>query len=697
MLYAVVRDISQRKAAEAALEDSRNLQQTLIESAGAVIYVFDRDDRLLLCNQQFEQIFGRRKEELLGRRREEFMPAEIAAQHADNDHQVITSGQRTSFEENTRNGDTLRTYLTVKCPIFEGERIRGVVGISTDITERKEHEEALRLYANMFEQSSEAIMVTDADNRIIRVNPALERITGYGADELRGQNPHMLASGLTPDEVYRDLWDAINSRGHWQGELWDRRKDGAIYPKWTTISAIRDANGAITHHIGLFTDITERKHAEEQIQYLAHHDKLTGLLNRHSLQDRLDQALAAAQRNHSKLALMFIDMDRFKTINDTLGHHIGDQLLIVVAQRLLDSLRACDIVARLGGDEFVVGLTDIAQASDVFPVASKIMHALNEPYRIEGKLLHSSPSIGISLYPDDGDNTELLMQNADAAMYHAKAQGRNNYQFFTAALNASAAERMELEQDLRSALRQNELELHYQLQVHADDLSPCGVEALLRWRHPRHGLVPPLKFIPIAEETGLIEPLGNWVLEEACRQVAEWRSQGLPPLRMAVNLSPHQLRSPTLVQTVTHVMQRHGILPNELELEITESAAMQDPELAIHRLQALRDLGVVLAIDDFGTGYSSLAYLKLLPVHTLKIDRSFVKDIESDENDAAICASILALAHSLNLRVIAEGVETQAQQEFLTHRQCDYLQGFLFAKPTLPDECARRLGEGRRS
>ncbi|WP_172822792.1 putative bifunctional diguanylate cyclase/phosphodiesterase [Paramagnetospirillum marisnigri] len=579
-------------------------------------------------------------------------------------------------------------------PLFDADgRFRGYRGVGRDITDQKQSELRLKLYADLFEQSNEAMLITDRDNNIILTNAALTRITGYSAEELLGCNPRILSSGQTSAEVYDEMWAALSSHGYWSGEVLDRRKNGVVYPKWLTISELRDTNGAVTHYIGLFIDITERKQTEELIEHLAHHDNLTKLFNRHSLQERLGQALATAQRKHAPLAVMFIDIDRFKRVNDTLGHHVGDLLLIDVAERLRHCVRESDIVARLGGDEFVVVLTGMEDVRDAFPVGSKILHELGHPYHLASQVLQITPSIGISIYPDDGSSVDDLMKNADMAMYHAKSQGRNNLQFFTAAMNAAATERMEMEIELRQAIETGQLELHYQPQICAHNGTACGVEALVRWRHPQRGLISPLSFIPLAEETGLIDPLGAWVLEEACRQFAIWRAADAPVLRIAVNLSAHQLRSPGLVAQVEAVMTRYEMIPGELELEVTESVAMSDPEHSFETLRALRNLGVQLAIDDFGTGYSSLSYLKHLPVQILKIDRSFVQDIESDENDASICASILALAHSQGLKVVAEGVETAAQREFLSVHACEYLQGYLFGKPEPPEVCLGRLRE----
>ncbi len=545
--------------------------------------------------------------------------------------------------------------------------------------------EELRQYAKSFDSSGEAMLISDRLNRIVNVNAAFTAQTGYSLEEVLGKNPRMMGCNKTPRSVHEDMWRSLQDSGYWSGELWGRRKTGEIYPKWASISAIRDADQTVLFYIASYSDISERKANEARIDFLAHHDPLTGLINRYNLENRLDQALLSAHRDAQFVAVMFIDMDRFKTINDTLGHHVGDLLLIEVARRLLDSVRESDIVARLGGDEFIVVLTGMTDILDAAHLADKILRSLNQAYSIEGKELHSSPSIGIAIYPGDGDDGPSLMKNADAAMYHAKERGRNNVQYFTAALNSAASERLELENDLHQALREGQLHLHYQPQVLAHDGRIVGVEALARWRHPLHGDILPAKFIPIAEESGLIESLGGWVLEESCRQLSAWRAQGVEGLRMAVNLSAQQLRSPDLMQFVAALLKRHGLKGSDLELEITESVAMENPERAVGQLQGLRDIGIQLSIDDFGTGYSSLAYLKRLPIQALKLDRTFVRDIETDSSDAEISAATIALAHTLGMKVVAEGVETEAQRDFLVMCQCDYLQGYFFSEP-LPAE-----------
>ena len=585
-------------------------------------------------------------------------------------------------------------YLEIDAgPIYdEAGHLVAVVETLRDMTLRESAEEKQRLYAKVFENSGEAILISDSNNRIVAVNQALEMDTGYTKGELIGKDPRILSAGKTPRETFRLMWAALQDKeaGFWQGELWDLRKDGSIYPKWAAITAVHDAKGSLTNYIASYTDISERKTSEARIAHLAHHDALTGLFNRYSLENRLAQSLLAARRENRQMAVIFIDLDRFKIINDTLGHHVGDLLLVEVANRLSACVRESDIVARLGGDEFVVALTSLANDMDAAHVVKKIIAALEIPCEIEGKQLHTTLSVGISFFPDNGEDVDALMKNADTAMYHAKEKGRNNFQFFSPAMTAAATERHEIERDLRIALKNKEFELHYQPQVCANKGLIRGVEALIRWRHPDRGLIPPLKFIPIAEESGVIESIGSWVLEEACRQMAEWRKAGFDLKHVAVNLSAHQLRSPNLVRQVQSAIARFGLAPGQLELEITESVAMEDPERAIGQLRMLRDSGVELAIDDFGTGYSSLAYLKMLPIHTLKLDRAFVRDIETDENDAAISSATLALAKNLGLRVVAEGVETEAQRDFLTSHACNLLQGYLFGKPEPADVLTAR-------
>lgn len=573
------------------------------------------------------------------------------------------------------------TALILLLGVLYFYNLRQRLQLQEDICRRQVTESELSLYANIFEGSGEAIMVTDHKNCITAINPAFSHLTGYTEKEVIGSNPSLLASGHTPAETYQAMWQALGEHDFWQGELWDRRKDGSLYPKWVTISAMR-SQGEISHYIASFTNISDRKAAEDKIERLAHHDPLTGLLNRYSLELRLEQSILSAQREQLLAAVVFIDLDRFKTINDSLGHQVGDKLLIEVAKRLKQRTRDSDIVSRQGGDEFVVVLTGLRSTNDIPHVINAMSVALSQAYKIDQYSLSCTPSMGVAIFPTDGMDMETLLKNADTAMYHAKEKGRNNVQYFTAAMTQTAIERLAIEQDLRHAIQNDEFELYYQPQVCAHSQQILGVEALIRWHHPQQGLVPPLRFIPVAEESGLIETIGAWVLEEACRQLSDWRDEGICNIHIAVNLSSHQLRSASIVTQVAECMQRYAIKAGELELEITESVAMDNPEHCISQLMALRNLGVSLAIDDFGTGYSSLAYLKRLPIDILKLDRSFVHDIETDPNDAAISEATISMAHALGLKVVAEGVETQGQAYFLASiHDCDLLQGYLFGKP----------------
>ncbi len=561
-----------------------------------------------------------------------------------------------------------------------------IQGTLQDVTAQKSAEEELRLFANVFHHSGEAIILTDRDLHVVAVNESFSKVTGYKINQARGQHASQFIDPETPDRSFDTIREELQNSGFWQGEMLGRKEDGSTYPKWISISVSRDEAGNIQYYIASFVDITERKADQERIHHLAHHDNLTGLINRFSLEQRLSQALYSSKRNNQKLALMFIDMDRFKIINDTMGHAAGDTLLTEVARRLKSSVRECDIVARIGGDEFVVVYTGLKDGLAAAPMARFLVHKLGMPYNINDSKMFSSPSIGISIYPSDANDGDTLMKNADTAMYHAKEAGRNNYQFFTEAMNINANQRLKLETDLRYAIEHQQFELHFQPLVCSQSNRTLALEALVRWRHPEQGMIPPDQFIPIAEETKLILPLGMWILEEACRQQHRWRTEFDRQVRVAVNLSAQQLQSSDLVVLIQELMQQYDMSEGDLELEVTESTAMENPTEAIKRLHEIRKLGIHLAIDDFGTGYSSLAYLKLLPIDTLKLDRAFVRDLEYDDNNAKISAATLALAHNLGLQVVAEGVENAAQKNFLISHGCELLQGYFFSKPLPVDE-----------
>jgi diguanylate cyclase (GGDEF)-like protein/PAS domain S-box-containing protein len=558
-------------------------------------------------------------------------------------------------------------------------------GTVQDITERKQMEERLRQSATVFENTTEGVMITDVERRIVAVNRAFTEITGYGQEELTGQRSAVLDSGRHDAQFYEEMWRTIREAGRWQGEIWSRRKNGDIYPEWLNISEVRNGSGRVTHYVAVFSDISAMKESEAMLDHIAHHDPLTNLPNRLLLHARMEQALAKARRSNSLMAVMFLDLDYFKQINDTMGHPIGDQLLQEVAVRLRNCVREVDTVSRLGGDEFTILLEELHEARAVGAVAQKIITELGERYLIGEHEVFVTCSIGISLFPGDGDDITTLFKNADTALYRAKEQGRNNYQYYTLELTIRAMERMAMESNLRHALERNELVLYYQPQVDLFSGRIIGMEALVRWQHPEMGLIAPASFIPLAEELGLIIPIGEWVLLTACRRLKAWQDAGIDIVRMAVNISSRQFNQPDLVEVVTAILEETGIAPHCLELELTERILMEDAERAIDVLNRLKALGVQFSIDDFGAGYSSLSYLKQFPIDRIKIDQSFVNNVTSVPEDAAVTQAVISLSHSMNIKAVAEGVETIEQHEFLRSLLCDELQGFYFSHP-LPEE-----------
>ncbi|TAN48151.1 MAG: EAL domain-containing protein [Methylococcaceae bacterium] len=574
-----------------------------------------------------------------------------------------------------------------------------------NLIQRKRAEVNLRIAAIAFE-SQEAMVITDADNIILRVNRAFTETTGYTAEEAVGNKMNLLRSGRHDPHFYALMWQSIQQYGSWQGEIWDRRKNGEIYLKWLTITAVTGRHGEITHYVGTQTDITERKAAEERTRYLAHYDPLTQLPNRRLLYDRLEHGIRTAVRDGKQMALLMLDLDRFKDVNDSLGHLAGDELLQQVAGRLSARLRKVDTVARLGGDEFIVLLEDIARPEDAARVAEVLIKDLSKPFRLtQGDDVRIGASIGISLHPQHGDHPKSLMEDADTALYQAKAQGRGCFAFFSAEKTQEARERIAFEMRLRRALEQQELRIFYQPQM--DIASGCivGAEALVRWLDPEVGFIPPFRFIAVAEETGLIDDLGRWVLREVCRQGRQWLDAGLPPINLGVNISPRQFRRRGFSEMVAEILAETGFPSERLELEVTErglleyknktteSGLMESQDQSLSTLNNLRNQGVHIAIDDFGTGYSSLAYLKRFPMNVLKIDKSFIDDIPNQKSDAAIASTIIAMGHTLGFKVLAEGVETTEQLEFLRAQGCDLYQGYLNSRPMPSLEFASLLGE----
>jgi diguanylate cyclase (GGDEF)-like protein/PAS domain S-box-containing protein len=552
----------------------------------------------------------------------------------------------------------------------------------TPINTIKRMEARLRLWASVFESTSEGILVLDTDGRILLANAAILRTTGYRPEEMVGRDPEFLHAVRTESGTQHHCFAAATSQGAWQGEYWLKHKNGNEVPHWLMINRVRDEQGEHSHSIALFVDIAERKAQEEQIRHLAHHDPLTGLPNRLLFDERLKMSLQQAARHSERVALLFIDLDRFKAINDSLGHHIGDGLLQSVSQRLVESVRAGDTVCRQGGDEFVVILNAVVDAQEVAQiVGQRLIPLVLKPHPVDNTTLNISCSVGIALYPDDGKDMDSLMRNADAAMYAAKANGRNNFQFFSAETNREALEKLAMENALRDAIANNELELHVQPMISLEDRRITGVEALLRWHHPTLGQVPPVKFIPIAEDSGLIHGIGAWVIDEACRLHRRWLDTGLGAVMIAVNVSPAQFRREDFIPGLLKALDKYGLQPGCLQLELTESLMMSDSDLALEQLRKLKAMGFSLSLDDFGTGYSSLSYLQRYPFDKLKIDRSFVRDMVADPVDLAITRTIASLGKTLGMRVIAEGVEHPEEQSLLGPLGCDEVQGYLISRP----------------
>ena len=562
---------------------------------------------------------------------------------------------------------------------------------TSELSEANKH---LNLQAAALKAAANAIVITDFHGTIIWVNRAFTAMTGYGQEEIVGKNPNLLNSGEQPESYYAELWSTILSGKVWKGEIVNRRKDGTTYTEEMTITPVSledTGNPTNTYFIAIKQDITQRKAAEKQIQFLAYYDALTGLPNRTLLQDRLSKALAGARRRKDKVALLFLDLDGFKTINDSLGHSVGDLVLQEVAERLKRFAREQDTVARVGGDEFLIVLTAVKDAADAAVAAERLMHAMTVELVIQGRSLSISCSIGIGIFPEHGTDGETLIKNADAAMYCAKESGCNSFRFFSEGMNAEAMERLTLEHGLRLALEKRELFLVYQPQMDIATGKTTGLEALLRWQHPELGLVRPDKFIRIAENSGLIIPIGEWVLRTACSQARKWQNEGLLAVPVAVNVSAVQFRQEDFCELIGRVLWETGLAPQYLEMELTESLLLSNAHVTLSVLQNLRAMGLKLAIDDFGTGYSSLSYLRQFPVSKLKIDRSFIRDVAVNPDDAAITTAIIGMAKSLNLKVIAEGVEDEAQMSFLRARQCDEIQGYYFSKPLVVEKVADKL------
>ncbi len=578
----------------------------------------------------------------------------------------------------------------------QAAELRAIIEIrDQEIAKRKEYQKKLDLAAEIIENTIEGIVLTDPNGVIEQVNPSFTAITGYAPDEVLGQTPDILKSDRHEQRFYQDMWNTLLAQGSWRGEIWSRRKNGEIYPEWLSITALKDPAGRTTHYVGLFHDISELKKSQQQLEYMAYYDTLTGLPNRTLFSNRLEKAFAYASRNRQLIAVIYLDIDDFKNINDTLGHNIGDLFLQEVARLLSGFCRSEDTMARTGGDDFLFMFQDINDINGAAVIVKRMLSIFETPFQIQGHELFTSASAGITVYPDDGRDVETLIRNADMAMYGAKEAGKKGFCFFTKKMDDILKRRMILERSLRKAFEQQEFRVYYQPKLSLADGKVKGAEALVRWQRSDGSIVSPLDFIPLAEQTGLIVPLGQWVLQTACRQTRAWQKAGFP-VKIAVNLSTRQFQQKDLVEMVEKTLQETGLAPEDLELEITESILLASHADAVKVLTRLRKMGVTVAIDDFGTGYSSLSYLKKLPIDTIKIDRAFIREIPGDADDVAITRAILAMSHSLGLRVVAEGVENNDHLRFLREHGCESMQGYLFSPPVPHDDFLEILQQKKR-
>lgn len=702
----ISRNITQRKLAELELQKTHaqlQLLETCVARLNDIILITEAEPftqpgpKIVYVNDAFVRRTGYTREEVIGQSPRILQGPKTQHDVLDKISAALHKWEpvRAELINYTKSGHEYWLELDIVPVANEKGWYTHWVAVERDITERKLAESQLQLSAQVFNASMDGIIVTDADNRITSVNQAFTTITGYTADEAVGKNPGILRSNQHDADFYKGMWQAIHQAGHWQGEIMNCRKGGETYPEWLSISAVKDTSGRIVQYIGILTDLTDSKAALARIDYLAHYDTLTRLPNRELLQDRAKLALASADRTQSSVALMFMDIDRFQNINDSLGHPVGDQILQTIGARLTAHLHADDTVCRQGGDEFILLLPN-TDASGAAHVANRILSAIAAPATLQDNhQLSVTASVGIAIFPDNGKDFERLSQCADAALLQAKQNGRNNFQFFAETMHARAREELLVENQLRKAIAKDELVLHYQPQVEAASGRIVGVEALIRWQHPEWGMVSPARFIPIAERSGQILDIGNWVLHRALEQTVQWQSMGLHVVPVAVNLSGLQFRQASLCDTVAQALQTHGVSPGLLELELTESVAMEDSTFTIDQISRLHDMGITLSIDDFGTGYSSLSYLKRYKIDKLKIDLSFVRELDHSAQDDAIVRTIINLAHGLGFKTIAEGVETAGQLAYLQTHGCDEIQGYFFSRPVTAEAIAALLRGGQ--
>ena len=669
-----------------------HLLASALEASADSIVITDIDGTILWANPAMTRLSGYKYTELIGKTPNLWNSVTNDSGFFDDLWETILSGKTWQNEiiNRKKNGEEYLEDQTITSVLNERGEISHFVSIKRDITARKESDAKNLQAAQVFEHSIEGILICDSQNNIIRVNPAFTKITGYNEHDIIGKKPSILKSGKHEPAFFADMWNALDSNGVWQGEVWNRRKNGEIYPELLTISTLKDTSDSIVEYIAIFADITDRKQDAEQIRKLAFYDSLTNLPNRALSHETLKNELARNRPENELIGILNIDIDRFFNINDTMGHDAGDQLLQIIARRILRCNKEMDQTARISSDEFTVICSDISSPNQLAEKAQKILDSISEPIMLNKQEVFITASIGISIAPTDGDNDAILFRFAESARNHAKREG-NSFQFFNDEMNTQGFEQLVMKSSLRRALERDEFLLYYQPQIDIKSGKIVGAESLIRWMHPDLGLVAPNKFIPILEETGLISEVGEWILRTACQQNKQWQEQGLPAIQIAVNLSPRQFRQKNLLSSIEQTLSDTKLSAKWLELEVTESSIMDNPEEVAVTLKSLHELGIKLAIDDFGTGYSSLSYLKMFPIDVLKIDRSFIRDITFDKDDETIVKTIISMGHNLGLKIIAEGVELQEQLDIIKQYQCEWYQGFYLSKPLPADEFEKLL------
>ncbi len=677
-------DQSLNEAQENVRINSSHLKNILRSSTDMAIIATDLDLKITYLNPEAERIYKTTSNASVGTPLISlFEDGEMALKNNCDIKRRITDNKIYTFNHSRHSGDDLFHIESRITAIKDNDNtLLGYTLLSRDVTQRQISEEKLLLASHVYENAIEGIIVTNAQNKIISVNPAFTRITGYTEEDVIGKNPNILQSNRQQPAFYKQMWETLARTGAWQGEIWNRRKDGETYPERLTISTVKDSNGEVSRYIAVFYDITDIKKHEEEIRYQAFHDPLTGLPNRLLFHDRLTQAIAHCKRKKTGLTTMFLDIDNFKNLNDSLGHYAGDQFLTEIAHRMKECLREDDTVSRLGGDEFTILIEEGDDPHKAATIAQKLLDLFKEPFDIKGKSLYLGVSIGIAFYPNNGETAEELIKNADTAMYQAKNEGKNNFQFFHSTMEERIRHRISLETSLRQALSNNEFKVNYQPIIDLKSPENLALEVLLRWSKPyENQIMTPNHFIPVAEESGAIIPIGEWVLEQACSQAADWIARGHKNISVSVNLSARQFKDKHLIKTIERILEESSLSPQYLNIEITETVMMEDTDSSIRTLKYLKDKGIGIHVDDFGTGYSSFVYLKKFPIDVVKLDHTFMHDVVTNRDSGNLAAGMISMARGLRLKVVAEGIETKEQLDFLMEHGCDKAQGFLFHKP----------------